>query len=92
MRIKKIGIPSVLRDNDQAYLATVLNNIKGIDEDAEVTITKTISSYSFTIIVSESLRNVTIESITRLHQIMDLPINYSHTLKIAHAINFSLVL
>ena len=89
--ITKIGFPSILRDNDMAYIAGILQIISGIDEHARVIIIKTLDSYSFNITPNkESDLKYLIRAISKYHKTIDLPIEYSKSIKLSRSLSFVL--
>jgi hypothetical protein len=56
MIVNKIGIPSVLRDNDMQYISCLLNIIETADKDADVTISLSQGSYTTYISLSQTKR------------------------------------
>jgi hypothetical protein len=49
MKIKKIGIPSIIRDNDMEYMSRLFRLLEQVDSESSITITNTRNGYTFTI-------------------------------------------
>lgn len=73
MQIKKVGIPSILPDNDTSYLAHIIKCLSIIDDEASLIISKSISGYGFTLKQSDdSLRDLLIHQVKASHRTLGL--------------------
>lgn len=78
MIIKKIGIPSIMPDNDIQYLNHIMRCISIIDDDSELVISKTINGYNWTLRHSdESLKALLVRQITAAHEVLGLEATFS---------------
>jgi hypothetical protein len=92
MKVRKIGVPSIMADNDMQYFAFLLASIEAIDEEADVSIILALSGYKIVIIPgSPILKGTLIDQITILHEAIGIEIEYSKSIDISTSINFRLV-
>lgn len=92
MKITKVGFSGILKDNDMNYLSKVFSLVKNIDDNSEVTVYKTLKSYSFSIIPGEeSSHKKIINALSKLHKELYITIEFSRSLKLSTIISFCLV-
>jgi hypothetical protein len=90
--ITKIGFPSIMLDNDMRYLSGIFSIVEAIDESSDISVCKTQTAYSFTIVTSIPVYNKPIiNAITRFHKELGLEIEFSRSQKISRTISFYLI-
>ena len=78
MNTKRINFPSILLDNDMAYLSYVIRCLDIIDPDASLIISKGAGDWGFTLRPSnDKLKDILVENIKSLHQNLGLIIEFS---------------
>lgn len=91
MLIKKIGLPSILPDNDMQYFSYLFRSIEETDKDATISIYKGIKSYIVDILPSESsTKQSIIDKLNSIHNRLLISIVYSKTIEYSGSINFSI--
>lgn len=91
MIITKVGLGSIMKDNDVQYMKYIIRIIKGADPEANVVIMKGSRTYSYNVTPSSpNCRQALIEGIVLAHQILGVSIEFSKTLGIATSIAFEL--
>lgn len=76
MEVKKIGLPSILSDNDMLYVSHIVRLIEKLDSRANVTIIKT-STYRFIVRPSnEEIGPDLISELRELHIIWGMGIQF----------------
>jgi hypothetical protein len=91
MNIVKIGVPSVIADNDTQYMSYLFKVIQKVDPEADITIAKTITGYNFLVTPSLGrLRDKLILEIKEMHFILGLNVKFS-SLNVTTSIAFYMV-
>jgi hypothetical protein len=89
MIINKINIPSVMKDNDAAYLNHIEFLVRSIDEEACLTMTQKINSIGFQIKPSvEALKPFIIKAVRKSHYKLGLKIDFSKSVNAVNIISF----
>lgn len=91
MNVKKVGLPSVLPDNDIQYMALIFNAIESIDMNANVTVFKAIKGYVFDVLPSNTdYKKPLVNEVKRLHLLLGLEPEFSKSLEYSTSVNFTL--
>lgn len=91
MRLIKTNLPSILRDNDAAYLEYVEKTIRAIDEIAEIAVYRTLQGVAWHIKPSHpDLKQPTLKSLLRAHTAIGIIVTLSSTITTSPYINFSI--
>lgn len=91
LKITKIGFPSIMLDNDMAYLSHLFKIIELVDKNAEINITKTSEVYCISLLPSSTkYRDELLEEIKEAHYILGINIEFSKSLKISTYITWYL--
>lgn len=89
MVVNKINIPSLMKDNDAAYLNHVEYLVRSIDENAILTVTRKLDAIGFQIIPSdERLKPFLIKNIRKSHYKLNLKIDFSKSVNSIDKISF----
>jgi hypothetical protein len=89
MIVEKINIPSLMRDNDAAYINHVEYVVRSIDEEAKLTVMQRLNSLAFKIIPSnQQLKPFIIKAIRKTHYKLDLKIDFSKSVNTTESITF----
>jgi hypothetical protein len=92
MTIIKLGVPSIIPDNDMQYMTYINRVIHSEDASAQVTIIRGIRAYSYSITPSEpKCKEALIESLKLAHKILGVPIQFSKTITMSPTIYFELI-
>lgn len=86
MNIRKIGVPSILPDNDIVYMKFLFKLIKVIDDECLIKIYKTLSGYKF--VLSSKKKEELIEELIEMHNILGLDIEFSKSIKLSKDITY----
>lgn len=93
MTISKRFFPDVLPDNEMAYFSHVQGVIESIDELCTLEITKNPHSYHFRIAPSvPRYNNLLLEEILKFHNILNIKLNLSKSIKTSATIVFEIEL
>lgn len=91
MTVTKVGFPSILKDNDMAYLAYVLSNLDKLDSGCIVSIINGIDKIIFDVLPSDFFRKkMLLGEIIRIHRVIGIELEFSRTLEYSPSIYFSL--
>lgn len=91
MRLIKTNLPSILRDNDAAYLEYVERTIRAIDEIAVIGVFRTLQGIAWHIEPSHpDLKQPTLKSLLRAHTAIGILVTLSSTITTSPYINFSI--
>lgn len=91
LKITKIGFPSIMLDNDIQYLNYLFKLIEVVDNNSELTITKTNEIYCISLLPSSTkLRDELIQEIKEAHFLLGIEIEFSKSLKISTYITWYL--
>ena len=86
-----MGFPSILPDNDMAYISLVLSKLEQVDNGCVVTVIKGLSKVIFDVLPSDFFRKkMIINEIQRIHMLMGLEPEFSKTLEYSPSVYFSL--
>ncbi len=89
MVVEKINIPSLMRDNDAAYINHVEFIVNSIDFDAKLIIVQKLNALGFYIIPSdEKLKPFIIKAIRKSHYKLGLKIDFSKSVNAINKISF----
>lgn len=89
MIVEKINIPSLMMDNDAAYINHVEYVVRSIDEEAKLTVMQRLNSLAFKIIPSnQQLKPFIIKAIRKTHYKLDLKIDFSKSVNTTESITF----
>jgi hypothetical protein len=93
MTINKKFFPSVMSDNELAYFAHLEGVISSVDELSSLEIIKNPRSYHFRLAPSlPKYNNMLLEEILKLHNIFQIKLNLSKSIKSSATINFEISL
>tara|TARA_R110000868_G_scaffold259093_2_gene516817 strand:+ start:1351 stop:1632 length:282 start_codon:yes stop_codon:yes gene_type:complete len=93
MQINKRFFPEVIPDNESAYFSHLQGVIDSIDELSSLEITKTPSSYHFRLAPSLPKYNeMLLEEILKLHNIFQIHLNLSKSIKTSGTIVFEITI
>jgi hypothetical protein len=93
MQISKKYFPQVMQDNEMAYFAHLEGIIDSVDELAIVEITKHPKSYHFRIATSVPRYNeMLLEELLKFHNVLQLKLNLSKSIKSSATIVFDIEL
>ena len=93
MTINKRFFPEVLQDNEMAYFAHLEGVINSVDELSSLEITKNPHSYHFRLAPSLPRYNeLLLEEILKLHNIFQIKLNLSKSIKSSATLVFSIEL
>lgn len=91
MEINRKHFPKVMQDNDETFIASLLGVIESVDELCSIEITKKPHAYHFRIAASLPMyNNMLIEEILKFHNMFDIRINMSKSIKTTSVITFEL--
>ena len=91
MQINRRFFPKKMQDNDETFIASLLGLIESVDELCSVEITKNSYSYRFRIAASLPMyNNMLIEEILKFHNMFDIRINMSKSIKTTSVITFEI--
>lgn len=91
MQINKKFFPGILSDNESAYFAHLEAIIDSVDELAIMEITKNPNSYHFRLATSlPKYNNMLLEEILKLHNIFQIKLNISKSIKSSATITFDI--
>ena len=89
MIVEKINIPSLMRDNDAAYLNHVEYVVNSVDEEAKLTVIQRLDSLGFQVVPSdEKLKPFIIKAIRKSHYKLGLKIDFSKSVNATNIISF----
>jgi len=89
MIVEKINIPSLMRDNDAAYLNHVEYVVNSVDEEAKLTVIQRLDSLGFQVVPSdEKLKPFIIKAIRKSHYKLGLKIDFSKSVNASNFISF----
>lgn len=93
MQVSKKHFPEVMKDNELAYFAHLQGIIDSVDELAIVEITKNPQSYHFRIATSVPRYNeMLLEELLKFHNVLQLKLNLSKSIKSSATITFDIEL
>ena len=93
MLINKKNFPQVMLDNELAYFAHLEGIISSVDELSTVEITKNPSSYHFRIATSVPRYNeMLLEELLKFHNILQIKLDLSKSIKSSATIVFDITL
>jgi hypothetical protein len=93
MQISKKFFPEVMQDNEIAYFAHLEGVISSVDELSILEITKNPNSYHFRLAASVPRYNeMLLEEILKLHNIFQIKLNLSKSIKASATIVFEISL
>jgi hypothetical protein len=91
MEIHKKFFPEVVPDNEIVYLGHLEGVICSVDEFATLEITKNPESYVFRLVPSlPKYNNLLLEEILKLHNLLQIHLNLSKSIKTSSTINFQI--
>jgi len=91
MQINKKFFPEVMQDNETAYFAHLFGIIDSVDELSTLEITKNPHSYHFRLAASlPKYNNMLLEEILKLHNIFQIKLNLSKSIKSSATIVFEI--
>ena len=91
MQVNRRFFPKKMQDNDETFIASLLGLIESVDELCSVEITKNSYSYRFRIAASHPMyNNMLIEEILKFHNMFDIRINMSKSIKTTSVITFEI--
>jgi hypothetical protein len=91
MLISKRFFPKVLPDNEIAYFAHLEGVISSVDELALLEVTRNPNSYHFRLVPSlPKYNNMLLEEILKLHNLFQLHLNLSKSIKSSATITFEI--
>jgi len=91
MQINKKFFPQILKDNELAYFAHLEGIIDSVDELSSLEITKNPYSYHFRLAPSlPKYNNMLLEEILKLHNMLNIKLNLSKSIKSSATIVFEI--
>jgi hypothetical protein len=93
MTVNKRFFPQVMSDNETAYFSHLIAVVEAVDELSTLEITKNPHSYHFRLASSLPKYNeMLLEEILKLHNIFQIKLNLSKSIKSSATINFEISL
>lgn len=93
MQLNKKFFPEVMQDNELAYFQHLIGVIDSVDELSTLEITKNPHSYHFRLAPSLPMYNeMLLEEILKLHNIFQIKLNISKSIKSSATIVFEITL
>ena len=93
MQIKKKFFPKVMKHNDEVYFAHLEGIIDSVDELCSMEVIKHPRAYSFRIAPSlPKYTNLLIEELFKFHNMFQIKLDLSKSIKASATINFQIVL
>lgn len=93
MEIIKKFFPEIMQDNDMIYFARLEGMIDSIDELSALQITKSSHSYQFRLAPSHpKYTEMLLEEILKFHNIYNIRLNLSKSIKTTGSISFEIIL
>jgi hypothetical protein len=93
MEISKRFFPEIMQDNETAYFAHLEGVLDSVDELASLEITKSPTAYHFRLAPSLPKYNeLLLQEILKLHNIFQIRLNLSKSIKTSGTINFDISL
>jgi hypothetical protein len=93
MTVNKRFFPQVMSDNEAAYFSHLIAVVEAVDELSTLEITKNPHSYHFRLASSLPKYNeMLLEEILKLHNIFQIKLNLSKSIKSSATINFEISL
>jgi hypothetical protein len=93
MEISKRFFPEIMQDNETAYFAHLEGVLDSVDELASLEITKSPTAYKFRLAPSLPKYNeLLLQEILKLHNIFQIRLNISKSIKTSGTINFDISL
>ena len=91
MEIQRKFFPKIMKDNDETYFAHLEGVISSIDEHSSMMITKQPESYAFRIAPSlPKYNNMLIEQLINFHNMFDIKLIFSKSIKASGTIVFKI--
>lgn len=91
LKITKIGVPSILTDNDIHYMNSIFSIVEKIDNESSIKIYKNNNKYSFNITLrNKNFNDILIKEIEAIHYILDIPIEFSKSIKLSNSVYYSI--
>jgi hypothetical protein len=91
MQINKKFFPNVMKENELAYFAHLQGIIDSVDELSTLEVTKHPDSYHFRLAPSLPMYNsMLLEEILKLHNMLNIKLNLSKSIKSSATINFKI--
>ena len=93
MEIVKKFFPEIMQDNDMIYFARLEGMIDSIDELSALQITKSSYSYQFRLAPSHpKYIEMLLEEVLKFHNIYNIRLNLSKSIKTTGSISFEIIL
>jgi len=93
MEISKRFFPEIMQDNETAYFAHLEGVLDSVDELASLEITKSPTAYKFRLAPSlPKYNDMLLQEILKLHNIFQIRLNLSKSIKTSGTINFDISL
>ena len=93
MEISKRFFPEIMQDNETVYFAHLEGVLDSVDELASLEITKSPTAYKFRLAPSLPKYNeLLLQEILKLHNIFQIRLNLSKSIKTSGTINFDISL
>ena len=93
MQIHKKFFPEVMQDNELAYFAHLEGIISSVDELATLEITRNPSSYHFRLAASVPMyNNMLLEELLKFHNLLQIHLDLSKSIKSSATIVFDITL
>jgi hypothetical protein len=91
MQINKKFFPNIMKENELAYFAHLQGIIDSVDELSTLEVTKHPDSYHFRLAPSLPMYNsMLLEEILKLHNMLNIKLNLSKSIKSSATINFKI--
>lgn len=91
MKISKRFFPEILQENDMIYLDYLEGVLCSVDEYATLEITKGLNAYQFRLVPSAPrYTKILLQSILELHNLFNIRLDLSKSIKITGAIVFKI--
>lgn len=93
MEIVKKYFPEIMHDNDMVYFGRLIGLIESLDEFSSLQITRNTNAYSFRLAPSHpKYREILFEEILNFHNLYNIRLNISKSIKTTGTISFEIKL
>jgi hypothetical protein len=92
MQLQRLHLPSIITDNEEAYLSLLQGVVEARDHLASITVTRTLTGYQFRIVPSLSRELETLlQDINSLHNLLQLKVEWGKSLKSGAVVSYKIL-